>query len=66
MSLHLKNPCFVFVFSVRILVYLQQQKCGQWLTLSVSTSEMMSLTVASSPMPYSFMAVSSSSMVIYL
>lgn len=36
------------------------------LTLSVSTSDMISLIVASSPMPYSFMAVSSSSLVMNL
>ena len=36
------------------------------LTLSVSTSDMISLIVASSPIPYSFMAVSSSSLVINL
>lgn len=36
------------------------------LTLSVSTSDIMSLIVEPSPIPYSFMAVSSSSFVINL
>lgn len=45
----------------------QERKCFErWFTLSVSTSEIISLIVASSPIPYSFMADSNSSTVINL